>query len=1032
MYPVLVYRSDSINQEDVVSYNGLTKGFNLDDPNQTGSPMILLYMYMLPIFPMHGIKVGMTTCKPDETFWHAIRNRIKVQRNELALPSEEQIEKYGTKREVIYWGVCLDTNKDSFKDYQVHDEIRKKYSGIEEKDQEWFRNIGPDELISAFNSVRKKNIEKEIYEPRKEQWECINGTFDGVHKASNGQTSLMEFFSAHPKGERFLLNCKMRYGKSFTTYKYCEMAGINKILILTFVPAVESSWHDDLLHIKKDYQYITDAVLAKQDFSWDKVSSSFVMFLSLQNYLGKDSSGNEVKEKIKKLADQHFDLVILDEYHFGAWNQRTQSTINDEQELSADPEYLKNLKALSKEKVDIITRFNIKTDKTICLSGTPFKALAKGEFTDNNTFTYSYFDEQENKYPNSANNDFETIDSAYSQFPDMKICGYNMAKLFGTGIFTSFDFGSMQSDEKLFGRTFFSLNKFFSTKQEVNSSLPCTFVYEEDIKKWLDIVKGNSAVAGSTFPYTNPKLREACKHTLWLMPTIASCEAMANLLKEDEFFGKYQIINLSGRGIGSGQAAKDYLDEQIETANNTGKLGSIAITVNKLTIGVTVKPWASVFVLKDLTSPEQYFQAIFRIQTPSVKNGVVLKKEAFVFDFNIDRAAALMLKYAEDANASEKHVKLDISDLIVKYMPIYVEGDLTAPIAKDVLIDLAKFGDSTGIPLSRKIVDTSKTTRILDEETISEMLNDPKISDIIKHVFAHAKFSKPKSETRPQPPEEGFDTKAAKEGREKGYALGEQDYMQFHDLDDLHVQEEFDRVLTDYLKENCPDDLPDNLKTYYCNGFTKGYYAGVNVPIKKLNTGRDAGAKFAKEEILSTLGPNIHYDDRHSKAEIDNLINEYLNGTDHQFENIPKEYRVGMLDRKWYMDSFRKAARNALRKPLPKPEKGESIEDADNVLKHLLARLFEFLFISVYRETTFDEIFNNADPDVFLEAVGITKDEFTELNKYNIFQKDVLNNYIHEFFLNESLGDRLDMNDEEVKKNYRNSFDWFGYGIVKE
>ena len=66
---------------------------------------------------------------------------------------------------------------------------------------------------------------------------------------------------------------------------------------------------------------------------------------------------------------------------------------------------------------------------------------------------------------------------------------------------------------------------------------------------------------------------------------------------------------------------------------------------------------------------------------------------------------------------------------------------------------------------------------------------------------------------------------------------------------------------------------------------------------------------------------------------------------------------------------------------------------------------------------------------MFLEAVGITKDDFEILNKYHIFQENVLNNYIHQFFVNESMGSKLNLEDEEVKRQYRNSFDWFGFGM---
>lgn len=495
---------------------------------------------------------------------------------------------------------------------------------------------------------------------------------------------------------------------------------------------------------------------------------------------------------------------------------------------------------------------------------------------------------------------------------------------------------------------------------------------------------------------------------------------MERLLKADEYFSRYQIINLSQDGVGAGNDAFEYLMNNISESENTNKLGSIAITVNKLTIGVTVKKWSSVFVLKDLASPEQYFQAIFRIQTPYVVNKVIEKKDGYVYDFNIDRASALLLKYAEQSE-NEQTTKLQIAKLIVKYMPIFVNGDMSDPISEQVFYELAQYGDSSGIPLSRKIVDTTKTTRMLDEETMAEMLNDKEVSDIIKRVFAHAKFGKPKTKTVPAKPEDGFDTKIAQEGRNKGYELGQQDFKKYVDYDDNQVQTEFEKALFDYIKEYCPSEYVDVKATWYANGFKKGYESGVNAPIKKEQCGYDDGVKFV-DEVKKKFGKDIKYT-CNTRVMIDNFVKGYLNDT----KNIPVKYR-GMLYRRWYCDSFRRAVKTNLT-PVVDPKNGETIEDADNVLKHLLARLFEFLYISVYRETTFMEIFKNADPNVFLEAVGITKKDFEILNKYKIFQEDVLNNYIHDFFVNESLGTKLDLKDEEVRKQYRNSFDWFGFGL---
>ena len=978
--------SPDINQSDNIQFGGKSYSFELTKTNDTSGKLIVLYMYVLPKFQTHGIKVGMATCHPNETFYHAIKKRIGEQTHELAL-SDEQFEKYGQTREVIYWGVCLDAKNDSFKDYDVHKQILKEDAGLTEKEQEWFTNIPQDELIEVFAKVRARGLKREIYTPRKEQQECID--------------ALTNYFGKHPTGGRFLLNCKMRFGKSYTTYKFCEDAGIKKILILTFIPAVEASWKDDLLHIATDYQYFTDKDLRTPLFHLYAIDKPYVMFLSLQNFLGKDRNTADTKDKIKKLAEEHFDLVILDEYHFGAWNQRTQEKLED-----LDPEYRKELEKTK----DVIEKFGIRTDKVICLSGTPFKAIARGEFTNENTFTYSYFDEQKNKYPND---DFTHPDPRYAQFPDMKIFGYNMSALFGNLTAQVF------SGDKILSKRYFSLNKFFETRKDSNDNEPAVFVYEEEIRKWLEIIKGRSTF-GDKFPYSRQEMLDNNKHTLWLMPTVNACAAMAKLLEEDDYFKRYEIINLSQPGVGSGVDAYDYLLDNITKADNTNKLGSIALTVNKLTIGVTVKDWFSVFVLKDLASPEQYFQSIFRIQTPLVIDGEIRKKVGYVYDFNIDRAAALLLRYAEDSS-DQSVTKLQIAKLIVKYMPIFMNGDMDHPIEYEVFYQLAQFGDQSGVPLSKKITNLEATTNAFNEETMAAMLNDPQTSAVLKKVFAHSKLEKSKDRTRPARPEEdGFETKIAKEGRDLGYKKGMEDSKDYLDLDDAEVQRTFEVRIEAYISENLPKEYDEKQRTWYVNGFKKGYESGVNVPIKKLNCGYDDGLAFV-DKVRERFGENIQYT-KETRPQLENFVRPYLN----DINNIPEKYR-GMLYKRWYAESFLRAVKNTLRPVIKDEEGGTTTGDVNNILRHILARLVEFLYISVYRETTFSEIFKNADPNVFLEAVGITKEDFETLNKYHVFEENTLNNYIHEFFVNESLGETLDPDSDEVHSQYRNSFGWFGF-----
>jgi hypothetical protein len=187
-----------------------------------------------------------------------------------------------------------------------------------------------------------------------------------------------------------------------------------------------------------------------------------------------------------------------------------------------------------------------------------------------------------------------------------------------------------------------------------------------------------------------------------------------------------------------------------------------------------------------------------------------------------------------------------------------------------------------------------------------------------------------------------------------------------------------------------------------------------------MKCGLDDGKKFI-EEVKKKFGKEIVYT-KDTKVKINNFIHEHLNYKN----NIPKEFQ-GKIKIRWYRDSFRNIIIQSL-KPLIKDTEG-SVEDTHNVLKHILSKVFQFLYISVYRETTFKEVFVNADSYVFHSAVGIKKEEFEILNKYNIFQERVLDNYIHEFFVNESLGKQLDKENEIFKNNYRNSFNWFGFGI---
>src|SRR5690606_30136269 len=145
-----------------------------------------------------------------------------------------------------------------------------------------------------------------------------------------------------------------------------------KILILTFKPAVESAWEEDLLtHV--DFQGWQFYSRHYGDFSKLDFERPIVVFGSFQDYLGKSKSGG-IKPKNEWVHATNWDIVIFDEYHYGAWRDNAKDLFESESEkeqqyaLGAGMEYFDE---------DLMP---ITSGGYLYLSGTPFKAIASGEF----------------------------------------------------------------------------------------------------------------------------------------------------------------------------------------------------------------------------------------------------------------------------------------------------------------------------------------------------------------------------------------------------------------------------------------------------------------------------------------------------------------------------------------------------------------------------------------------------------------------------------------------------------------------------
>ena len=218
---------------------------------------------------------------------------------------------------------------------------------------------------------------------------------------------------------RFLWNCKMRFGKTFAAYKLAQEANWSKILILTFKPAVESAWKEDLLtHVDfQNWEFVSRDYKNYKDI--DK-SNTFVCFASFQDFLGKNKSGG-IKVKNKWAHDIDWDCIILDEYHFGAWRDSAKELYDAEDD---------NEQKISVPKTIDIWDENIsplKTKHYLYLSGTPFRAIETGEFIEEQIFNWTYMDEQKAKTSWSKKN------NPYDDLPRMVMMTYQLPEAI-TGI----------------------------------------------------------------------------------------------------------------------------------------------------------------------------------------------------------------------------------------------------------------------------------------------------------------------------------------------------------------------------------------------------------------------------------------------------------------------------------------------------------------------------------------------------------------------------------------------------------------------
>ena len=525
---------------------------------------------------------------------------------------------------------------------------------------------------------------------------------------------------------RFLWNAKMRFGKTFTAYQLAKKLGAKRILVVTFKPAVEDAWQSDLeTHVDfEGWQYQSRS--SGSDPTKVSPSKPLVYFGSFQDLLGRDEAGN-IKAKNEWLHKVKWDLVVFDEYHFGAWRDTAKELFEGEEEAIAKKElkYTKDLEQVN-EDLTVLSESEseflpITTKAYLYLSGTPFKALSTGEFIEEQIFNWTYTDEQSAKEKFSIKNPGKW--NPYAALPQMRLLTYQMpdelVAIASDGEFDEFD-----------------LNTFFEAKGDGSRA---EFIHKSDVQKWLDIIRGSYAPRTAEqlksgtrppFPYSDIRLLPYLQHSFWFMPSVASCQAMANLLTErhNVFWRDYTVVTAAGSGAGIGLEALPPVRAAIGCGFDTK---TITLSCGKLTTGVTVPQWSSILMLRNLKSPESYFQAAFRVQSPwSIKNPngdnpnieEVLKPACFVFDFAPTRALRQISEYGIGLSPGESNPENAVKDL-VSFLPVLAyDGANMTQVDAGGILDIAMAGTSATL-LARKWESAMLVN--VDNDTLQRILDNP-------------------------------------------------------------------------------------------------------------------------------------------------------------------------------------------------------------------------------------------------------------------------------------------------------------------
>ncbi len=534
--------------------------------------------------------------------------------------------------------------------------------------KEFFKDTYIEDLEEAIVDIKKdfsaKTQKYSFYntETLKEENTAFLRT-ENYSMRPNQEDTVEAFKKAVANGHHnLLMYAVMRFGKSFTSMCCAVASGAKLVVVVSAKADVRIEWKKTVEShfLFADYDFIGAKDLTKNNrLITEKLSSGkkVVVFLTLQ-----DLQGKTIKDKHQEVFGQDIDLLLVDETHFGARAEKYGEVLKEAANYVADTKNKKDDDDfVEASKADAVIKV-LRAKNTIHLSGTPYRILMGSEFTKEDIIAFYQFtdivnDQKKWDEEHILDDDYKEWDNPYYGFPQM----------------VRFAFVPNESSRKKLeslrsSGTTYAFSALFKPKSivKVEDGSHKLFQHEKEIFDLFSVIDGSKeddCLLGF-LDYDKIKEGKMCRHMVVVLPYCASCDALETLIKnnKEQFknLGDYEIVNISGVDNPNKYKTPDDVKKTIAKYEEEGKK-TITLTVNRMLTGSTVQEWDTMLFFKDTSSPQEYDQAVFRLQNQYVKTYIDdkgntikynMKPQTLLVDFDPNRMFVMQERKSKIYNAN--------------------------------------------------------------------------------------------------------------------------------------------------------------------------------------------------------------------------------------------------------------------------------------------------------------------------------------------------------------------------------------------